>query len=76
MPLYEYQCSECHLEFEALVRNPDETPQCPACGDAQLQKLLSVPAAHSTSADLPMCSPPSPGGCGQPACGMGGCQMM
>ena len=75
MPIYEYECGGCHSEFEALVRGGD-VPSCPTCGSDQLQKQLSVPAAHSASSQLPVCQPSPPGGCGLPQCGSGGCQMM
>lgn len=76
MPIYEYICESCEHEFEFLVRASDQ-PQCPECGGKQLNKLFSVPAAHSGSrgSDLPVCGPsPAPGTCGLPQCGMGGCQ--
>ena len=75
MPLYEYVCPTCRVEFEELVRG-DDRPACPQCGNADVEKQLSVPAApQGSTADLPVCSPQA-GGCGRPACGMGGCQMM
>jgi putative FmdB family regulatory protein len=68
MPIYEYSCEQCQAAFEVLVRGA-ETPQCPDCGGTKLEKLLSVPAAHSANpSDLPVC----PKGAGAPACGMGG----
>jgi putative FmdB family regulatory protein len=75
MPIYEFACEPCDHRFETLVRNGDE-PACPKCGKSRgLVKLLSVPAAHTSGGDLPMCEPPS-GTCGLPQCGSGGCQMM
>ena len=52
MPIYEYICEKCKLEFEALVRG-DEQPECPKCGDADLQKQMSVTSAHSASGANP-----------------------
>lgn len=75
MPLYEYACHDCRREFELLVRGSDE-PRCPACDSPRLDKLLSVPAAHSQSGgELPMCLPRPAGGCGLTQCGQGGCMM-
>jgi putative FmdB family regulatory protein len=72
MPLYEYSCRECESQFELLVRG-SETPQCPACASDKLEKLLSVPAAHTAGGnDLPVCRP-AKAGCGLPQCGQGGC---
>lgn len=43
MPLFSYRCTACAHEFETLVRG-DDTPACPACGAATLDKLISRPA--------------------------------
>ena len=73
MPLYEYVCESCHDEFELLLRG-NETPVCPECGGKKLTQLLSVVAAHTAgSRELPVCSAPSPMGCGLPQCGAGRC---
>ena len=32
MPIYEYICRKCGNEFEVLVFNKDEKPECPECG--------------------------------------------
>lgn len=75
MPLYEYNCHDCTAEFELLVRS-DEKPRCPECDSPKLEKLLSVPAAHTAgSRDLPVCRPTPSAGCGLPQCGSGGCMM-
>jgi putative FmdB family regulatory protein len=41
VPLYEYRCRACGLEFEALVRGT-ERPACAACGSADLERCLSA----------------------------------
>lgn len=76
MPLYEYSCRQCDAEFELLVRG-SETPQCPKCAGQKLEKLLSVPAAHTggSSRELPVCRPQPSGGCGLPQCGQGMCDL-
>jgi len=48
MPIFEYSCKGCGHEFEALVRRSD-TPACPSCGSADLEKLLSLPVVKSES---------------------------
>jgi putative FmdB family regulatory protein len=75
MPLYEYACETCHREFELLIRG-HEAPVCPTCGNARLERLLSVPAAHTSggSSELPICEAPRSGGCGAPWCGQGACE--
>ena len=65
MPLFEYACKECDHEFEALVRGA-ETPECPACHGHELQRRLSVFAAH-TAGSAGTGDAPSFGACG--SCG-------
>jgi putative FmdB family regulatory protein len=75
MPLYEYACKECDKEFELLVRGT-ETPACPSCHSTELQRRLSVFAAHtnggSTASTMP--SMGACGTCGDPR-GPGSCSM-
>ncbi|MGD0991218.1 MAG: zinc ribbon domain-containing protein [Gemmatimonadales bacterium] len=44
MPIFEYHCSGCGLDFERLVRSEDRVA-CPECGSARVKKQLSVVAA-------------------------------
>lgn len=37
MPLFEYVCKQCGAAHEILVRG-GESPACPACGSADLEK--------------------------------------
>jgi putative FmdB family regulatory protein len=41
VPIYEYECRECGHEFEELMRHTDPDPACPACGQVEVQKLIS-----------------------------------
>ena len=47
MPMYEYACRHCGREFETLVR-AGSTPACPGCAGTDLERLLSLPAVHSS----------------------------
>jgi putative FmdB family regulatory protein len=44
MPIFDYQCSACGHQFDALQKLA-EAPlkDCPACGEPALNKLLSAP---------------------------------
>jgi putative FmdB family regulatory protein len=45
MPLYEYQCDECHHRFEKIQKFSDPPVDvCPSCGKGPVKKLLSSPA--------------------------------
>jgi putative FmdB family regulatory protein len=73
MPLYEYACKQCSHQFEALVRGGD-TPECPSCHSPELERRLSVFAAHTAGAQArPVVGGPC-GTCGDPrgpgACGL------
>jgi putative FmdB family regulatory protein len=75
MPLFEYACRSCDREFETLVR-ASETPECPACGGTDLERRLSVFAAHtngSSGADA-MPAAGACGRCGDPR-GPGACSL-
>ncbi|MDQ6799744.1 MAG: zinc ribbon domain-containing protein [Acidobacteriota bacterium] len=44
MPLYEFQCTQCHERSEILQKFSDPPyPQCPKCG-GEVKKLHSSPA--------------------------------
>lgn len=55
MPLFDYKCNACAATFEALVLKGKEPTACVACGSAELERLLSLPAVRSsTTTDLAM----------------------
>jgi putative FmdB family regulatory protein len=75
MPLFEYACRGCGHHFEYLTRD-GQSPSCPACAGADLQKLLSAfavgaPGAGKGAASLPQ---GACGQCGDPR-GPGSCSM-
>ena len=78
MPIYEYHCEPCDHTFETLIRREGDVAHCPRCGNNDLAKQFSVPAAaqsHSGGTSLPVCAEASgPSyGCGRPECGSGSC---
>lgn len=43
MPIYEYECQACGHTMEALQKMSDAPlSECPACGKAELKKLISA----------------------------------
>lgn len=50
MPLYDFECFECHAMFERMQRAPVPEPLCPACGGATRRAYLSAPAIHGAAA--------------------------
>ncbi len=47
MPIYEYECQDCHFRFEKLQRLSDPPPKkCPECGRGKVAQLLSAPAVQ------------------------------
>lgn len=43
MPIYEYECNACGHTLEKLQKISDPAlTDCPQCGDAALQKLISA----------------------------------
>lgn len=49
MPLFEFRCKQCDMEFEELcLSNRDvEQVSCPECQSGDVTKLLSVFGIHS-----------------------------
>ena len=52
MPIYEYQCEECHERFELFVRSSAQqaTPTCPKCGSGKVSKAVSLFGSQATKA--------------------------
>jgi putative FmdB family regulatory protein len=74
MPIFEYACRDCDHQFEALVR-AGQTPECPSCHGAALERRLSVFAAHTNGSVGAAPMPAGPcGACGDPR-GPGACSM-
>ncbi|MCK9532821.1 MAG: zinc ribbon domain-containing protein [Gammaproteobacteria bacterium] len=43
MPIYEYACKACGHQMEAMQKMSDPVlTDCPSCGKAELQKLISA----------------------------------
>lgn len=73
MPIYEYACKQCDRRFETLVRDA-EAPECPSCHGRELERQLSVFAAHTASAAPKAFASGACGACGDPR-GPGACSM-
>ena len=73
MPIYEYTCTGCQREFEALVSGSRRTA-CPSCGATRLVKRLSVFAVGSSSTTAPERAAGPCGTCGDPR-GPGACSL-
>ncbi len=41
MPIYEYRCLNCGVDFEELTSSSEETPDCPVCQSGDVAKKLS-----------------------------------
>lgn len=41
MPIYEYRCPKCGVDFEEIVGANDPAPPCPSCHAEKAQKLVS-----------------------------------
>ena len=63
MPIFEYRCAACSAVFEHLHgRAGEAAPQCPRCGAASVDRVLSVFAVTRPSTTTP------PGPCGSADC--------
>ena len=71
MPIFEYRCSDCQVEFEKIVLRKGENPACPQCESLEVEQLLSSFAVASPDG-MPTPSPSESGpcACGAPRRGM------
>ena len=60
MPIYAFRCRGCGLEFEELVLRVGQTAPCPQCGSKDVERQVSIPAAHRShdSTGGPACGAP------------------
>jgi len=73
MPIREYRCADCRMEFEELVFG-DALVTCPACGAREVLPLMSRCCVHGGGDDdfsLPSGPESVSGGCG--GCTGGNC---
>jgi len=68
MPLYEYSCTRCEQDFEALLFPGEKTEdvECPSCQGHEVKRKVSATAAPKTTSlslggacntNLPPCGP-------------------
>lgn len=48
MPIFDYICTKCQHQFEALVRG-SSSPACPECQSTEVEKQLSLPSIKTQS---------------------------
>jgi len=48
MPIFDFVCTDCQYQFEALVRG-SAVPACPKCKSTALEKQFSLPAIKTQS---------------------------
>ena len=68
MPIYEFICSNCEHQFEALVPRPGAKAPCPECGGKKVKQAISRPGGFnmkgSAAADVcPSTGAPKPEAC-------------
>jgi putative FmdB family regulatory protein len=69
MPIYEYECEDCRIEFEELVLGSASEPEvCPKCGSDKIGRLVSTFGLAGTSgggsgSSCSGCTAKSCGGC-------------
>ncbi|MBQ7584848.1 MAG: zinc ribbon domain-containing protein [Desulfovibrionaceae bacterium] len=50
MPLYDFKCADCGLEFEELVTSSSATATCPDCKSSNTTRKMSAPSPLKTGA--------------------------
>jgi putative FmdB family regulatory protein len=59
MPLFEFSCLECGVEFERLVARADDASQaaCPMCGSRKTDLKISTFASPVSGGAAGTCAP-------------------
>ena len=65
MPLYEFQCVDCHDDFEELVRSSAAVAEvtCPQCGSDRVQRKMSVFASKVSGGSAGFAAAPAAASC-------------
>ena len=71
MPVFEYKCNDCNIEFEALLLNADEQVVCYSCDSNNLEKQFSPFGIKAEGEVASAGSSSSPSGCSHASCGCG-----
>ena len=70
MPIFEYQCQDCQVGFEVLLKNRQSPrPSCPRCGSKNVKKQLSGFSVGSAKSATHACEACPGGAC--PSMGQG-----
>jgi len=69
MPIYEYRCNQCEVEFERYVQTAQAAVACPTCRSSRVTRRLSVLGARGAGDTF---AAPGMSGGGGGCCG-GGC---
>lgn len=67
MPIYEYHCDNCDMDFETLVLG-GEPPECPKCKTREVKRLMSGFAVKCEGGFSPSGGGSSCGSCSSSNC--------
>jgi putative FmdB family regulatory protein len=71
MPIYEYHCKACNVDFEKLVFGSNPEVSCEKCGSKKTEKLMSrfgTGKSSSAPSSSGSSSGSSCGGCASSSC--------
>ena len=55
MPIFEYNCMDCHEHFEELVSlTKSDKVKCPKCGKSNTKKMFSTFASSEKKTSVPV----------------------
>lgn len=55
MPMFEYNCDNCHYRFDRMVQRWDDQVKCPVCENPvhKLMSTFAIGASQKTAVNLP-----------------------
>jgi putative FmdB family regulatory protein len=67
MPIYNYNCDECKIDFEILAKKSDEITACTSCGSKNIKRVYSSFDFNLKNSTPAACQT---GGCPGGSCGI------
>ncbi len=75
MPIYDYQCTDCHQTYDVFhkVREVEEDIICPSCNSRKHVRLISAPSINMNGRSRESAYSAPPPSCADGSCCGGAC---
>ena len=49
MPLYDFECKQCHTVFEGICKSDEHSAICPKCGSKKVNRKIGIPVVRKNA---------------------------